>query len=185
MDPSPALCATVDPRPAAVAPSSRSHEPAPPSPAPPPPPRALHLRLRAPAPPDVATATGAREEGPATYRCSNSPPLGLSRGGGDRAGGRGAGVEPPRAPPGPPSRGGEGQRWGTAWTALSLPGAAAGEGAGRGGAAARCRGREGGASSRGRGLGGRRREEGSEGVKVEDSNFGGFFLHMCMPRGAM
>ena len=44
-----------------------------------------------------------------------------------------------------------------------------------GGAAARCRGREGGASSRGRGLGGRRREEGSEGVKVEDSNFGGFF----------
>jgi len=34
---------------------------------------------------------------------------------------------------------------------------------------------EGGASSRGRGLGGRRREEGSEGVKVEDSNFGGFF----------
>ena len=54
-----------------------------------------------------------------------------------------------------------------------------------GGAAARCRGREGGASSRGRGLGGRRREEGSEGVKVEDSNFGGFFLHMCMPRGAM
>ena len=30
-----------------------------------------------------------------------------------------------------------------------------------------------------------KRENGREGVKVEDSNFGGFFLHIFMPRGVM
>ena len=31
----------------------------------------------------------------------------------------------------------------------------------------------------------RKRQNGREGVKVEDSNFGGFFLHIFMPRGAV
>ena len=37
----------------------------------------------------------------------------------------------------------------------------------------------------GEASGERMRENGREGVKVEDSNFGGFFLHIFMPRGVM